>query len=59
MDSILSALDKLLMIFIIGGLLLFLQRGSFTIYHFILGQTASFAITLLIAVILLRRRRLF
>jgi O-antigen/teichoic acid export membrane protein len=54
-DSILSALDKVLMIFVIGGLLLFLPAGSFTIYHFILGQTASFAFTLLVAIVLLKR----
>jgi len=58
-DSLLSALDKLLMVLIIGGFLFFLPFGRFTLLHFVLGQTASFALTLLVAWLLLMRHGAF
>lgn len=53
-DSALSVVDKLLMILLIGGMLLFLPASEFSIYHFVLGQTVAFLLTVFIAWMLIR-----
>lgn len=54
-DSILSALDKLLLIFICLFLFWYVGDG-FTIYHFVVGQTASLVIASVWAFWLLRKK---
>lgn len=54
-DSILSALDKLILIFLCMGLFYFTGEG-FTIYHFALAQTTSLFLASGWAVWLLRKR---
>ena len=51
-DSVLSILDKFLMI-VICGYLLFFWSGNFTIYHFVYAQTASLIATASVAVFVL------
>ncbi|NNF36761.1 MAG: oligosaccharide flippase family protein [Saprospiraceae bacterium] len=57
-DSWISALDKLLMIAVIGYLLLF-HRDSFSLLHFIFGQMISFFIACLVVLVLLINKRIF
>ncbi len=47
LDSLASVLDKLLMIFIIGGFM-YLDAQNFSIYKYIWGQTIAFLITIII-----------
>ena len=56
LDSLLSALDKVLMILLMGLLLLGPWKGGFTIYWFAYAQTASFAITALVVWVVLYRK---
>lgn len=58
LDSWISALDKILMIAIIGYLLVF-HRDSFSLYHFIFGQMVSFFIACVVAVFLLISKHVF
>ena len=53
-DSVLSVLDKFLMLIIVGGMLIVSKRGEFTLYHFILGQLASLFLTLIFSWILIK-----
>ena len=54
-DSLLSALDRLLLIFLVGGLLLMESRiGPFQIEWLVYGQVAAVGITALIAFAVLR-----
>jgi O-antigen/teichoic acid export membrane protein len=57
-DSILSVLDKVLMI-AICGYMLFLSDITFTIYHFVYAQMVSFALTVAAAVGLLIHKKAF
>jgi O-antigen/teichoic acid export membrane protein len=52
-ESLVSALDKVIMIVVIGYMLLF-HQDSFTIQHFVIGQTIAFAITILVILWMLR-----
>ena len=54
-DSVLSVLDKFLMILIIGGMLIFLRHHGFSVYHFVFGQMAALLLTAVIAWSLLQR----
>lgn len=54
-DSVLSVLDKFFMLVILGGLLMALRQGEFTLYHFVFGQTLALILTLVIALFFLRR----
>lgn len=56
LDSILSVLDKLLMI-LVCGYLLFLSDIPFTIYHFVYAQMATLALTLVVALLVLAARQ--
>lgn len=53
-DSALSVLDKLLMIFVIGGMLLIVPSDRFSLYYFVLGQTAALFVTAVVAWLLVR-----
>lgn len=54
-DSLLSILDKLVMILLLGSILwLGIGRRSFRLEWFVLAQTLSFTISILIALVLLR-----
>lgn len=55
LDSMLSVLDKALMI-VICGYLLFLSGIDFNIYHFVYAQMVSLGITACISLLLLRTR---
>ena len=55
MDSLLSVLDRILMI-LICGLMLWGYRGAFRIEWFVYAQTAAYLLTLTVAVIALVRR---
>jgi O-antigen/teichoic acid export membrane protein len=57
-DSLISALDKLLMIVVIGYLLLF-HRESFSMLYFILGQMISFFVACLVVVLILINKHIF
>lgn len=48
-DSVLSAMDKLLMILFCGGLLIQIPEEEFIIEYFVYGQTLALAITTIIA----------
>ncbi|MDX1408266.1 MAG: oligosaccharide flippase family protein, partial [Saprospiraceae bacterium] len=54
-DSLLSVLDKLLMILLCGALLL--TVSDFTIYHFVYAQMVSLSLTAIIAFGLLRKHQ--
>lgn len=55
MDSLLSVLDRILMIVICGSLL-FLRDSDFTIEWFVYAQTVAYVVTALVALISLARR---
>jgi O-antigen/teichoic acid export membrane protein len=55
-ESFLSSLDKLLMLFFIGY---FLLSKQISLFHFIFGQTLAFVVAILVSIILLRRRSRF
>jgi O-antigen/teichoic acid export membrane protein len=57
-DSILSVLDKALMI-IICGYMLFVSDRPFTIYHFVYAQMASLALTSMAAIGILIHKKAF
>ncbi len=54
-DSILSVLDRLLMIFIVGYLLLY-QRTNFRIDWLVYSQTVAYAITALVTFLIIRAK---
>lgn len=55
-DSLLSILDKLVMILLLGSVLwLGIGRSAFRLEWFVLAQTLSFTISILLALVLLRR----
>ncbi len=56
-DSWISALDKLLMIFILGYFLLFSDE-NFQLYHFIIGQMISYVLACLTAMVILYKLEL-
>lgn len=58
-DSLLSILDRLLMIFICGMMLWGWRGGTaggFTIFHFVYAQTAAYLVTAIVACTVLARR---
>lgn len=55
-DSVLSVMDRLLMIIICGFLLLKLDAGRFRIEYFVYAQTVAYLLTLAIALGVLARR---
>ena len=54
-DSVLSIMDRVLMIAICGGLLLW-RRDGFAIEWFVYAQTAGYVVTALVALIILARK---
>ncbi len=57
LDSVLSVLDKSIMILVVGYLLWFVPSGDFNIFRFILAQTLSFVLAVTVAIFLLRYYR--
>jgi len=55
-DSLYSVVDKIVMLITLSIMLYVMDRGSFTIYSFVLAQTFSFGCAILIGFLLMRRR---
>jgi len=48
-DSMISVLDKVILILVLGALLYYGNRDSFTLYHYIFAQTFALALVLAVA----------
>lgn len=58
-DSLLSVLDKALMIILVGYLLYLKPNFEFQIIHFVLSQTVTITISIIVALILLKKQSTF